>query len=156
MTPKNDVIIRKMQAKDLERAAELERECFSDPWSTAMLEEELFNPLCAMFVAECGGKVLGYAGMHAIVGEGYITNVAVDPAARRQGIGRALMQRFIAGAEEWALEFITLEVRASNTPAIALYESLGFRTAGLRAAYYKNPTEDALLMTLSFEKGTNS
>ncbi|WP_411655202.1 ribosomal protein S18-alanine N-acetyltransferase [Anaeromassilibacillus sp. SJQ-1] len=93
------------------------------------------------------GYCLGFAGMHAVCGECYVDLVAVRPSARRQGIGEQLVKRMIAWMEEHRGEFITLEVRMSNTPAIALYEKLGFAKAGVRKNFYENNHEDALLLT---------
>jgi len=150
MTPKSDFIIRTMCEADIPAVAELERECFSDPWSAEMIREELDGNLCRMFVAEGDGQVIGYAGVQMILDEGYITNVAVSAESRRNGIGRALVGAMVDEAKARKLSFITLEVRASNAPATALYESFGFKEEGVRPKYYKNPVEDARLMTLRF------
>lgn len=150
MTQRSDVCIRLMTQEDLQTAAQLERECFSDPWSVDMLREELENGLGLMYVAEHGGKVCGYAGMQVILDEGYITNIAVTGSMRRCGIGAKLMQELMTQAMERNLAFITLEVRRSNLAAIGLYERFGFKCEGVRPGYYQNPKEDALLMTLRF------
>ena len=132
--------------------AALERACFSRPWSEGALEEELYNDTACFLVAEGeDGSVLGYAGLHVILDEGYIDNVAVDPAYRRQGVADALLDVFCRfGAEK--LAFLTLEVRASNAPAIALYEKHGFYTVGRRKDYYDDPKEDALLLTREWDR----
>ena len=97
------------------------------------------------------GSVLGYAGLHAVLDEGYIDNVAVRPDCRRQGIADRLLDVFCRfGAAN--LSFLTLEVRPSNTAAVALYEKHGFAEAGRRRDYYENPKEDALLLTRDFGK----
>ena len=115
-----------------------------------MLEDALFDPQASFIVAEDEeGNILGYAGLHVILDEGYIDNVAVEPDARRHGVASALLEvlcRF--GAAK--LAFLTLEVRASNAPAIALYEKYGFQRAGLRPKYYDKPREDAVIMTREF------
>lgn len=130
--------------------AELERQCFSAPWSEDALREELGNA-CACFVtAEENGAVCGYIGCHIVLDEGYIANVAVSPDFRRRGIGRLLVQEMIRQARGRRLAFLTLEARESNAPAIALYEACGFVRAGMRKKYYTNPTESAVLMTLEF------
>lgn len=121
--------------------SELESLCFSDPWSAEALAEELKNP-CARFLTALDGEtVVGYLGCHHIAGEGFITNVAVHPAHRRRGIARKL----VAAAIEQGcfLSRLTLEVRESNAPAIALYRSLGFIKDGIRPRFYTHPTEDA-------------
>ena len=132
--------------------AALERACFSRPWSEGALEEELYNDTACFLVAEGeDGSVLGYAGLHVILDEGYIDNVAVDPAYRRQGVADALLDVFCRfGAEK--LAFLTLEVRESNAPAIALYEKHGFYTEGRRKDYYDDPKEDALLLTREWDR----
>ena len=136
-----------MDRSHLEGIAELERTCFSHPWSVDMLAEELYNETASFLVAEGeDGSVLGYAGLHVVLDEGYIDNVAVDPAYRRQGIADALIDTFVRfGAAK--LAFLTLEVRAGNAPAIALYEKHGFYEVGRRKDYYDDPKEDAILMT---------
>ena len=139
-----------MDRSHLEQIAQLEKTCFSAPWSYAMLEEELYNPHASFIVADDGeGGVLGYAGLHAILDEGYIDNIAVEEAARRHGVASALLDVFCRFAQV-NLAFLTLEVRASNQAAIALYEKHGFQQAGLRKGYYQHPREDAIIMTREF------
>ena len=138
-----------MTADHLEELEKLERICFSRPWSRKMLAEELENQCAAFLVAEdsVSGRVLGYAGLMVVADEGYITNVAVFPEYRRQGIAAQILQVFLQFAAANHLAFLTLEVRASNAPAIALYRKHGFQTVGQRRNYYQKPDEDALLMT---------
>ena len=139
-----------MDRSHLAGVAELERLCFSAPWNEAMLEEELYNDTASFIVAEGeDGQVLGYAGLHVILDEGYIDNVAVRPTCRRQGIADRLLDVFCRFGQA-NLAFLTLEVRPSNTAAVALYEKHGFREAGRRKDYYENPREDALLLTREF------
>lgn len=139
-----------MDRSHLAGVAELERMCFSAPWNGAMLEEELYNDTASFIVAEGeDGQVLGYAGLHVILDEGYIDNVAVRPTCRRQGIADRLLDVFCRFGQA-NLAFLTLEVRPSNTAAVALYEKHGFREAGRRKDYYENPKEDALLLTREF------
>ena len=135
----------------IDAVAALERACFSDPWSADALREELDNPH-AVFTVAVGedGSVLGYVGMHHLVDEGFITNVAVSPAARRQGVARALLQHLTEYGTAHSLYRITLEVRVGNTPAIALYESLGYVRDGVRPGFYSHPTEDAAIYSLYF------
>lgn len=140
-----------MTADHLGEMAELEQACFSVPWSREMLAEELKNLAAAYVVAEAeSGAVLGYAGLHAVLDEGYITNVAVRPECRRQGVATALLRVFFRFAEARKLRFLTLEARASNAAARALYAGLGFREAGVRRNYYESPREDAVLLTKDF------
>ncbi len=123
--------------------AELETLCFADPWSDHALREELTNPCAAFLVAQCDGRTVGYVGCHHIAGEGYITNVAVHPDCRRQGVARTLLTEALS---RWqTLSRVTLEVRVSNAGAIALYEGLGFVCEGIRPKFYAHPTEDAAI-----------
>ena len=131
-----------MNADHLDEIAELEQVCFSTPWSRNMLAEELDNACSAFLVAlDDGGHVAGYAGLQVILDEGYITNVAVQPEYRRQGVAGQLLAVFLNFAKGNHLAFLTLEVRASNYGAIALYGGLGFRSVGRRENYYEHPKE---------------
>ena len=141
-----------MNADHLDEVAELERICFSTPWSRNMLAEELDNACSAFLVAEDdAGRVVGYAGLQVILDEGYITNVAVRPECRRNGIAGKLLQVFLDFGQANHLAFLTLEVRASNYDAIALYGSRGFRSVGRRKNYYEHPKEYAIIMTKEFD-----
>lgn len=152
---KMHVRIVPMNADHLDEVAELERICFSTPWSRNMLAEELDNMLSAFLVAlDDADRVVGYAGVQVILDEGYITNIAVRPECRRQGVAAKLLQVFLDFAKANKLSFLTLEVRASNYDAIALYGSRGFRSMGRRKNYYEHPKEDALIMTREFTDGT--
>ena len=140
-----------MTDRHVSRIAELERACFHAPWSADSLREELTNPHAVFRVAEDpSGQVLGYVGMHHLVDEGYITNVAVFPAARRRGVAAALLAHLAAYGTEHSLYRITLEVRVSNTPAITLYEGAGYVRDGVRPGFYSHPTEDAAIYSLYF------
>ena len=135
-----------MTAAHVDALAALESACFSTPWSAASLAEELGNPHAVFRVAlDAAGAVCGYGGMHHLGDEGYITNVAVSPAARRQGVARALLGAFDDYARAHALARVTLEVRMSNAAAIALYESAGYVRDGVRPGFYRHPTEDAAI-----------
>ena len=139
-----------MTAQHISALAALERVCFSDPWSEAGLSEELQNPHAVFRVAVEGDTVLGYVGMHHLLDEGYVTNVAVSPAARRRGVARALLADLAAYGAANGLYRITLEVREGNTPAIALYEGAGYTRDGVRPGFYRDPTEDAAIYSLYF------
>ena len=140
-----------MNYDHVSQVAEIERMCFSDPWSERMLREHLDNQCAAALVALGeDGTVLGYAGLLVVLDEGYITNVAVRPAFRRQGIAADLLAVFDRFARGNHLAFLTLEVRASNAPALALYEKLGYRRMGLRKNYYEHPKEDVVIMTREY------
>ena len=150
----NNIKIVPMNADHLESLERLERICFSRPWSRKMLAEELENQCAAFLVAEDAvtDDVLGYAGLLVAADEGYITNVAVFPEQRRRGIAGQLLQVFLNFAETNHLAFLTLEVRPSNTAAIALYQGFGFQEAGRRKNYYDLPKEDALILTRRFDE----
>ena len=135
-----------MQERHLAALAEIERA----PWSENMLREELGKGI--FLVAEQDGKTAGYVGCQTVLDEGYITNVAVSPDFRRQGIARALIAELTAKAGENKLAFVTLEVRESNLAARRLYEKNGFEIVGKRKNYYEKPAEDAILMSKFFQK----
>ena len=126
---------------------ELEKQCFSMPWTAEMLETQLPDDKHVFIVAENDEQLLGYVGMMYILDEGYISNVAVSPACRRMGIADALISELINRAQALELSFVTLEVRESNVPARALYCKHGFNDVGTRKNYYDFPKEDAILMT---------
>ena len=139
----------------------LERACFSAPWTRAQLASQLPDDRHVFLIAAAGGMrliaspeeaaagetVLGYANFLHVLDEGDIGNVAVAPEYRRQGVADALLDALCARAAALDLAFLTLEVRLSNAPAIALYRKHGFQTVGQRRNYYQKPDEDALLMT---------
>ena len=141
-----------MNADHLEELERLEKICFSRPWSRKMLAEELENQCAAFLVAEdaASGVVLGYAGVLVMADEGYITNVAVFPEYRRQGIAAQIIKVFCDFAQGNHLAFLTLEVRPTNAAAIELYRSFGFEEVGRRKNYYDLPKEDALILTRYF------
>ena len=144
-----------MTADHLDEIAELERVCFSDPWSRNLLAAELENDLSAFLTAlDQEGRVAGYAGLQVVLDEGTITDVAVRPDCRRRGVASRLLRVFLDFAQANGLAFLTLEVRASNRAAAALYKRLGFRVVGRRRNYYERPREDAILMTREFSHGT--
>lgn len=141
-----------MNADHLEELERLEKICFSRPWSRKMLAEELENQCAAFLVAEDpeSRTVLGYAGVLVMADEGYITNVAVFPEYRRQGIAAQIIKVFCDFAQGNHLAFLTLEVRPTNKAAIELYRSFGFEEVGRRKNYYDLPKEDALILTRYF------
>ena len=142
-----------MTADHLDDVAEIERRCFSDPWSRRMLAEHLENE-CAATIVALGedGTVMGYAGLLVVLDEGYITNVAVRPEYRRQGVASQLLQVFERFALGNGLAFLTLEVRDANAPARALYARHGYEEVGRRKNYYDHPREDAVIMTRVFRE----
>ena len=127
----------------------IEQQSFSVPWTEQMLRVQLAPDSHVFLTAETADGVVGYVGMMYVLDEGYISNVAVRPDSRRRGVADALLDELERRARSLRLSFLTLEVRESNAPAIALYEKHGYRVAGRRKNYYEKPAEDALLMTLT-------
>ena len=139
--------IRRMTLADVPRVHEIELATFASPWSEQSFREEMERNACARYlVAEEEGRVLAYAGAWMIFEEGHITNIAVDKSRRGEGIGRAITQALLQYAANLGVQYVTLEVRRSNTVAQSLYKSLGFIELGVRKRYYEDNHEDALLM----------
>lgn len=135
-----------MREDHVAQVAALEKLCFSDPWSEASIFAELHNPLSTWFVDEEDGAVIGYIGAQAVPPEADVMNLAVAPDCRRQGIGAKLLCTMTEVLHRQGIETLFLEVRPSNSAAIALYERCGFALAGRRPKYYVNPPEDALIL----------
>ena len=140
------MIITNMRPQHVAQVAALEKLCFSDPWSEKSVASELNNPLSLWLVALDGDRVAGYIGSQTVMDESDMMNVAVHPDYRKQGIATGLIVGLVEELHKKGSRCLTLEVRASNTPAISLYEKLGFRQVGLRKNYYHNPKEDALIL----------
>lgn len=141
-----EIIIENMNSQHLDGVVNIEKICFVHPWSRADLEQQLNLDTSHFAVATVDEKVVGYMGLQIFSGEGYVTNVAVLPEYRRQGIAKMLIEKQLQNE----MSFITLEVRESNLPAIKLYESCGFENVGIRPKFYTNPTENAIIMTKYF------
>ncbi|MBR4072971.1 MAG: ribosomal protein S18-alanine N-acetyltransferase [Clostridia bacterium] len=141
-----DYQIKSLEMHHVEQIAALEKICFSEPWSAEGIMDS-FKTGTVFLVAEKDKKVLGYVGVKPVIDEGYITNVAVFPEYRRLGVAKALLKRVDILAAEKGLSFVSLEVRVSNEPAINLYSSFGYKNEGERKNFYRNPTENALIMT---------
>lgn len=141
------MIIEAMAERHIAEIAAIERACFHEPWSENGLREELESESNLFLAAVEQDEVIGYVGCQTVLDEGYITNVAVAPAHRRKGVAAKLLAELRARAEAKELSFVTLEVRASNIPAITLYEAAGYVPVGTRKNFYSAPREDALLMT---------
>ncbi len=145
----------RLMPEHLAGAAVLEQLCFPhEPWSEQALQTLCRDHGIGFAAVNEQGDVLAYVGMTYAADEGSITNVATHPDARRQGLGRAVVSALLEETARLHLAFVFLEVRPSNTSAIALYESAGFETVGRRKNFYRHPTEDALLMRASLEGGT--
>ena len=138
--------IKKMTQQHVSQIAALEQICFSDPWSEKSIAGELENSLSLWLVCEEDGVVLGYVGSQTVLGETDMMNVAVSPEARRRGIAQGLISALVEELKHQGSHCLTLEVRASNVQAIALYGKLDFIQVGRRLNYYRNPKEDALIL----------
>ena len=145
------MILETMNAAHVAQIAALEKICFSDPWSERSVASELDNKLAFWLVATEGETVAGYIGSQTVMEETDMMNVAVHPDFRRQGIAEALVSGLVEHLKAMGSHCLTLEVRASNAPAIALYEKLGFAEIGRRKNYYRNPREDALILRKEWE-----
>lgn len=138
--------IKRMNRQHVSQVAALEQTCFSAPWSEKSIAGELDNPLSLWLVWEEEDTVLGYVGSQTVLGETDMMNVAVSPEARRKGIAQGLILTLEDELKLLGSHCLTLEVRASNIPAIALYKKLEFSQVGRRPNYYRNPKEDALIL----------
>ena len=140
----------RMSEEHVPQVAELEKICFSDPWSEKSVAYELTNPLSCWLVAIEDGRVAGYIGSQTVMGESDMMNVAVHPDYRRRGIAERLVNDLVEALKAFESHCLTLEVRESNDSARALYAKLGFCQVGLRKNYYRNPKEDALILRKEF------
>lgn len=147
----SDIEILAMAKGHVAAVADLEKLCFSEPWSEKSVASELENPLSLWLVAAEGEKVLGYVGSQSVLGEADMMNLAVVPEARRRGIGEKLVLALVDALRAKEVHSLTLEVRASNEGAKALYEKLGFMEVGKRPNYYVKPKEDALILRKEWE-----
>ena len=142
-----DLIVRQAEERDIKPMAEMDILCFSAPWSEESFEKEIMeNRMAFYIIAEIDDRMVGYAGLWCIVDEGHITNVAVHPDFRRKGIGEAMLSVMLDHTVKNGILSHTLEVRASNAPAISLYSKFGFEPAGIRKNYYEDNGEDAIIM----------
>ena len=130
--------------------AEIERLCFSEPWSEDSLRM-LTRDGAIGFVAVVDGKVAAYGGMLCVLDEGQITNIATHPQFRRRGLGAAIVRALSGYAENNGITSIFLEVRESNQAARSLYTAAGFEKIGMRKRFYRAPVEDAVLMRRSID-----
>ncbi len=141
-----------MDRANVSAVAAIERECFTQPWSEDMLAQELYNEMASYILAVDGeGEALGYAALSVVLDEGSLDRIAVREQFRRRGVADALLDAFVRFGRVH-LAFLTLEVRASNAAAIALYRKHGFEEVGRRKNYYAAEHEDAVLMTLQFRE----
>ncbi len=140
------ICIIEMNETHVAGIAQLEKRCFSDPWSEKSIASELSNPLSKWLVAMDGEFLCGYVGSQTVMEETDMMNIAVHPDYRRQGIAEALVQALVMLLKEQGSRCLSLEVRSSNEAAKALYTKQGFVQVGLRPNYYRNPKEDALIL----------
>lgn len=138
--------IEKFALSHLDGVEKIEKVCFAHPWSREDLQKQIELETSHFLVAVVDGTVAGYMGLQVFCGEGYVTNVAVLPEYRKQGIAEALIREQMKNE----LSFITLEVRESNIPAISLYTKCGFKNVGIRPNFYTSPDENAIIMTYEF------
>ena len=144
-----NICIVPLEERHIKDIAKLEALCFSEPWSEEGILEA-YRLGTKFFIAENSKQLMGYIGIKAVIDEGYITNVAVYPQYRGIGVATALINKVFDFAKEKGLSFVSLEVRASNTAAVSLYEKTGFKEEGRRKDFYRLPREDALIMTKRF------
>lgn len=145
------VRVRRMTKADIEQVLEVERASFAQPWSADVFSATLLLPYAHYYVAELtingeDSRIIGECGVRDIFGEGEITNVAVLPQFRGSGVAGRMLATLIDESLEKGMTAFTLEVRAGNRPAIALYQRFGFQTEGIREGFYEEPVEDALIM----------
>ena len=146
--------IKNVELFDIEQIEGLEKQCFSSPWTAEQLKSQLKDDRHEFIAAVSDdGEILGYVGMMYVLDEGYISNVAVSPEFRRQGIADKIISELCGICDNLKLSFVTLEVRASNEAAIGLYTKHGFSPVGRRKNYYDLPKEDAILMTKFLNRG---
>ncbi len=139
-------MIRRMAPADLEQVADLERQCFTESWSYKLLEAGLHSDYDVYYVFQQEERILGYCNLRILAGEGEVQRIAVLPGYRRLGVARKMMEAMVTCARASLVSAISLEVRQGNLPARNLYESFGFRAEAVRKGYYRNPSEDALIM----------
>lgn len=142
-----EISVEKLGLSHVAGVADIEKECFSTPWSENAISSELENLTARFFVALSNDQVVGYGGMHIVCGECYIANIAVKSQFRNKGIASALLKKLEETAKNENAEFITLEVRQSNENAIRIYSHMGYKAVGVRKNFYSKPKEDGIIMT---------
>lgn len=150
------VSIRRSELRDVHPIMQVDRLVSSAPWSQDMTITQTTGDQRVHFVVEADGRIIGHGGIALLAGDAHITSIAVDPTKQRRGYGQAVLTRLIDAACENECDGITLEVRASNAAAIALYEAAGFTSAGVRRGYYQNNGEDAVIMWKDLRPHGNS
>ena len=142
-----EFLIRDMRSEDIDRVVELEKEIFDSPWNAELFRHELRNfDRTIYLVAEKNGRVQAYMGAQVLDAEIHVTNMAVEPSARRAGLGSALLLECISRSLDRGARWLTLEVRRGNDEALEFYRTFGFEELGLRHGYYTDTGEDAIIM----------
>ena len=140
-------VVRRMRLADVPKVHAIELSTFASPWSVQSFEDEMNQNACARYlVTEQDGEIIAYAGAWMVFEEGHITNIAVKPEVRGQGVGKELTRALLQYAANLGVQYMTLEVRVSNLKARDMYQKLGFVELGVRKRYYEDNGEDALLM----------
>lgn len=139
--------IRPMTKEDCVQVAAIEATSFSVPWSLKAFTETVEKENFRYYVAEEEGEIIGYCGFLFVLDEAEIPNVCVKSSARKRGVGKLMMSVLMEEAKKLGMAVLYLEVRESNTPARALYKSLGFEENGIRKNFYEHPVEHAVLMS---------
>ena len=147
----NGITVDKISKNDAPCVAKIEKECFSVPFTESDILGYMENPIWHFLVARQGEGVLGYISFTVILDECQIVNVAVDPSARKIGVGSLLIETFLNYVKDLGVTSVFLEVRESNVPAIGLYNKFGFSKTGVSKNHYSKPTENAILMSLQFQ-----
>ena len=140
------MLIRRMTLEDIPAVVEIEKQCFSLPWSEKSFEDSITREDTIFLVCETEDAIAGYMGLYLSFDEASVTNVAVSPNLRKQGCGEALVTKAKEAAKEAGAECVFLEVRQSNEPALSLYKKKGFEEIGIRKKFYEHPVEDAIIM----------
>lgn len=139
--------VRLMKLGDVPDVQEIEKGCFSVPWSSESFVHEITENKCARYIVlEAAGRVVAYAGMWLVIDEAHVTNIAVHPECRGMGYGEAVTRALMQLASDTGMVWMTLEVRRSNLVAQSLYHKVGFIDVGYRKRYYEDNHEDALIM----------
>ena len=146
-----EVVIRALTSEDTGRLTEIERRCFSCPWSERSFLASMAIPVSVWLGAESDGEIVGFIGAVSVAGEAEILDIAVEPECRCRGIGRTLLKAMLEHIKADGADTVFLDVRCSNAPALGLYRSFGFETYTVRKDYYTSPREDAFGMRLAFD-----
>lgn len=141
-----NVTLRLMDIDDINQVLEVSSLSLKESWSKDSFLNEISNPLAKYIIAKIENRIVGFAGVWVIVDEGHITNIAVHPEFRGQGIGEKLVLSLINHSSSWSIKALTLEVRDSNIIAQNLYEKFSFVEEGRRKNYYSDNNEDAIIM----------